>query len=55
MAISFSPVTPCIFHAVPVAIKLKEAEEKGDSVGEPAVSFNLDTGGLSNTGPPNRQ
>ena len=34
---------------------LKEAEDKGDSVGGPAVLINLDLGYLSNTGPPNRQ
>jgi hypothetical protein len=33
----------------------KEAEEKGDPVGGPAVSINLDPRDLSNTGPPNRQ
>jgi hypothetical protein len=33
----------------------KEAEEKGDSVGGPAVLINLDPQDLSNTGPPNRQ
>jgi hypothetical protein len=35
--------------------KLKEAEEEGYPVGEPAVSINLDPRDLSNTGPPNRQ
>ena len=35
--------------------KLKEAEEKGDSVRGPAVFINLDPVELSNTGPPNRQ
>eukprot|EP00072_Mus_musculus_P007796 NP_001230187.1 uncharacterized protein LOC215467 [Mus musculus] len=35
--------------------RLKEAEEKGDPVGGPAVSINLDSRDLSNTGPPNRQ
>jgi hypothetical protein len=34
---------------------LREAEEKGDPVGGPAVSINLDPQDLSNTGPPNRQ
>ena len=35
--------------------KLKEAEEKDDSVGGPAVSINLDPRDLSNIGPGNRQ
>jgi hypothetical protein len=35
--------------------KAKEAEEKGNPVGGPAVSNNLDPRDLSNTGPPNRQ
>jgi hypothetical protein len=35
--------------------KLEEAAEKGDPVGEPAVSINLDPGDLSNTGPPTSQ
>ena len=35
-------------------LRLKEFEEKGDSVGGPAVSINLDPRDLSNTGPPNR-
>jgi hypothetical protein len=35
--------------------RLKEAEEKGDPVGEPAVLVNLDPQDLSNTGPQNRQ
>jgi hypothetical protein len=35
--------------------KLKEAEEKGDSVGGPAVSINLDPRDLSNIGSPNRE
>jgi hypothetical protein len=34
---------------------LKEAEEKADPVGEPAVSINLDLRDRSNTGTPNRQ
>jgi hypothetical protein len=34
--------------------RLKEAEEKGDPVGRPAVSINLDSQDLSNTGSPNR-
>jgi hypothetical protein len=33
---------------------LKEAEEKDDPIGRPAVLFNLDPGDLLNTGPPNR-
>jgi hypothetical protein len=32
----------------------KEAEEKGDPVGRPAVSINLDSQDLSNTGQSNR-
>ena len=35
--------------------KAEEAEEKGDPLGGPAVSINLDPRDLSNTGPPNRQ
>jgi hypothetical protein len=35
--------------------KLKESEEKGDPVGGPAVSTNLDPQDLSNIGTPNRQ
>jgi hypothetical protein len=35
--------------------RLKEAEEKGDPVGGPTVSFNLDPRDLSNTGLPSRQ
>jgi hypothetical protein len=35
--------------------RLKEPEEKVDPVGGPAVSINLDSQDLSNTGPPNRQ
>jgi hypothetical protein len=35
--------------------RLKEAEEKGDSVGGPVVSINLDPWDLSDTEPPNRQ
>jgi hypothetical protein len=35
--------------------KLKEAEEKGEPVGGPAVSINLDHWDLSNTGSPNRE
>jgi hypothetical protein len=35
--------------------RLKEAEEKDNPVEEPAVLINLDSGDLSNTGPPNRQ
>jgi hypothetical protein len=35
--------------------RLKEAEEKGNPVGEPTVSINLDPQNLSNTGPINRQ
>jgi hypothetical protein len=35
--------------------RLKEAEEKGNPVGGPAVSINLDPQDLSNTGSPNRQ
>ena len=35
--------------------KLKEAEEKDDPVGGPAISINLDPQELSNTGPPTRQ
>ena len=35
--------------------RLKESEEKGNPVGGPAVSINLDCQDLSNTGPPNRQ
>jgi hypothetical protein len=35
--------------------RLKEAEEKGEPVGRPAVSINLDPRDLSNTRPPNRQ
>jgi hypothetical protein len=34
---------------------LKEAEEKGDPVGGPAVSINQDLGDLSNIEPPNKQ
>jgi hypothetical protein len=34
---------------------LKEAKEKGDPVGGPAVLINLDPRGISDTGPPNRQ
>jgi hypothetical protein len=37
-----------------VVERLKEAEEKDDPVGGPAVSINLDLRDLSNTGPPNR-
>jgi hypothetical protein len=33
----------------------RRAEEKGEPVGGPAVSINLDPQDLSNTGPPNRQ
>jgi hypothetical protein len=33
---------------------MKEAEEKDDPVGGPAVLINLDSWVLSNTGPPNR-
>jgi hypothetical protein len=35
--------------------KLKEAEEKGDPVGGPAVSINLEPQDFSDTGPPTRQ
>jgi hypothetical protein len=35
--------------------RLKEAEEKGDSVRGPVVLVNLDPQDLSNTEPPNRQ
>jgi hypothetical protein len=35
--------------------KLEEAEEEGDSVGEPEVSTNLDPRDLSDTGSPTRQ
>jgi hypothetical protein len=35
--------------------RLKEAEQKGNPVGGPAVPINLDLQDLSNTGPPNRQ
>jgi hypothetical protein len=35
--------------------RLKEDEEKGDPVGGPAVSINLDPQELSNTEPPNSQ
>jgi hypothetical protein len=35
--------------------RLKEAEEKGNLVGEPVVSINLDPQDLSNTRPPKRQ
>jgi hypothetical protein len=35
--------------------ELKEAEEEGNPVGEPAVSINLDPQELSDTGPPTRQ
>jgi hypothetical protein len=35
--------------------RLKETEEKGDSVGEPTVLINLDLQDLSNSGQPNRQ
>jgi hypothetical protein len=35
--------------------RLKEAEEQGNLVGGPAVSINLDSRDLSNTGSPNRQ
>jgi hypothetical protein len=35
--------------------RLKEAEEKSNPEGGPAVSINLDPQDLSNTGPPNRQ
>jgi hypothetical protein len=35
--------------------KAEKAEEKGDAVGRPAVSINLDPRDLSNTGPPTRQ
>jgi hypothetical protein len=31
---------------------LEEAEEEGNPVGGPAVSINLDTSDISNTGPP---
>jgi hypothetical protein len=34
---------------------LEEAEEEGNQVGGPAVSINLDSRDLSNTGPPTRQ
>jgi hypothetical protein len=34
---------------------VKKAEEKGNPVGGPAVSINLNPRDLSNTGPPNRQ
>ena len=34
---------------------MKEAKEKGNPVGGPAISINLDPRDLSNTGPPNRQ
>jgi hypothetical protein len=34
---------------------MKEAEEKGDPIGGPTVSINLDPLDVSNTGPPNRQ
>ena len=34
---------------------MKEAEKKGDPVGGPGVSINLDPRDLSNAGPPNRQ
>ena len=38
-------------------VELEEAErsQKGNVVGGPAVSINLDPQNLSNTGPPNRQ
>jgi hypothetical protein len=36
-------------------VELGKAEEKGDPVGGPAVSINLESWDLSNTGPPNRQ
>jgi hypothetical protein len=35
--------------------RMKEAEEKDDSVGGPAVLVNLKPQDLSNIGPPNRQ
>jgi hypothetical protein len=35
--------------------RLEEAEERGGSVGGPAVLINLDPLDISNTGPPNRQ
>jgi hypothetical protein len=34
---------------------LREAEEKGNPIGGPAVSINLDPWDLSNTEPSNRQ
>jgi hypothetical protein len=44
-------------HLTPVVElgKAEKAEEKGNPVGGPAVSINLDPRDLSNTGPPNRQ
>ena len=44
-------VDPCSW----IRGKLEEAEEKGDPVGGPAVSLNLDSWDLSNHGPPTRQ
>jgi hypothetical protein len=35
--------------------RLKEAKEKGDSVGRPAVLIDLDSQDFSNNGKPNRQ
>jgi hypothetical protein len=35
--------------------KVEEAEEEGNPVGEPALSINLDSWDLSDTGPPTRQ
>jgi hypothetical protein len=35
--------------------RLEEAKEEGDPVGRPAVSTNLDSRHLSETGPPNKQ
>ena len=35
--------------------RLIEGEKKGNPVGEPAISINLDLKYLANTGPPNMQ
>jgi hypothetical protein len=45
------PTGPCWW----IRERLKEAKERGNPVGGPAVSINLDRWDLSNTRPPNRQ
>ena len=52
---ALNAASAAVEEGIVLSLPLKEAEEKGDPVGGPAVSINMDFQDFSNTGPPNRQ